>query len=131
MLISFISTKAQNTIEQLVIYKSFWHGGTTAMISSMFKDPIKYSIDTTNINIVKNMFLNEFNKILSETKSKKQYQQKITGINIAGEFWINSKCHFFIICEPNLLIDITNKKKYKITDKLILTQMQNWINSLR
>jgi hypothetical protein len=127
----FIPTKAQNTIEKLVVYKSFWRGGTTTMVSSMFKESHRYSIDTTNINIGTNMFLNEFGIILSKSKQNKHYQQKIAGIEIAGEFWLNqSDKHFFIICLPNLLIDITSKKEYRITDKLLLKQMNNWINSL-
>jgi hypothetical protein len=56
MLISFITTNAQNKIEKLVVYKSFWRGGTTTMVSSIFKEPMKYSIDTTNINLGTNMF---------------------------------------------------------------------------
>lgn len=128
----FIPTKAQNTIEKLVVYKSFWRGGTTARVSSMFKEPAKNSIDTTNINIGVDIFLNEFGIILSKSKQKKHFQQKIAGIEIAGEFWYNqSEKHFFIICLPNLLIDITNRKEYRITDELLLKQMNNWINRLK
>lgn len=128
----FISTEAQNPIEKLVVYKSFWRGGTTTTISSMFNDPKKYSIDTTNINIGEDMFLNEFGVILSKSKQKKHWQQKIAGIKVAGEFWFNqSDKHFFIICLPNLLIDITNKREYRITDELLLEQMNNWINNLK
>jgi hypothetical protein len=131
MLISFIPTNAQNTIEKLVVYRSFWRGGTTTMVSSIFKEPVKYSIDTTNVNIGTNIFLNEFGIILSKSKQKKHYQQKISGIDVAGEFWLNqSDKHFFIICLPNLLIDITNKKEYKIADELLLKQMYHWINNL-
>lgn len=128
----FISTEAQNPIEKLVVYKSFWRGGTTTTISSMFNDPKKYSIDTTNINIGEDMFLNEFGVILSKSKQKKHCQQKIAGIEVAGEFWLNqSDKYFFIICLPNLLIDITNKREYRITDELLLEQMNNWINNLK
>jgi hypothetical protein len=128
----FIPTKAQNTVEKLVVYKSFWRGGTTAKISSMFKEPEKNSIDTTNINIGVDMFLNEFGIILTKSIQKKHSQQKIAGIEIAGEFWLNqSDKHFFIICLPNLLIDITNKKEYRVPDELLLKQMNDWINNLK
>jgi hypothetical protein len=60
--------KAQNEVEKLVVYKSFWRGGTTTNVSNMFKYPVKYLIDTTNINTTTNMFLNEFGLILSKTK---------------------------------------------------------------
>jgi hypothetical protein len=130
-MIIFIPTKAQNTIEKLVVYKSFWRGGTTTMVSSMFKEPTLHSIDTTNINIGANMFLNQFGMILSKSKQKKHFQQKIAGIEIAGEFWLNkSDKHFFIICLPNLLIDITNRKEYRITDEILLKQINDWIDSL-
>jgi hypothetical protein len=90
----------------------------------------EYSIDTTNINLGTNMFLNEFGIILSKSKQKKHYQQKIPSIDVAGEFWLNQlDKHFFVIYLPNLLIDITNKKEYKITDELLLKQMHHWINS--
>jgi hypothetical protein len=128
----FIPTKAQNTIEKLVVYKSFWRGGTTAAVSGMFKEPAKYSIDTTNVNIGTDIFLNEFGVILNKAKRNKHFQQKIAGIEIAGEFWLNqSDKHFFIICLPNLLIDITSKREYRITDKLLLKQMNDWINNLK
>ncbi len=127
-----ISTKAQNSIEKLVVYKSFWRGGTTTIISNIFKTPEKYSIDTTNINIVTDMFLNEFGSILCKSKQKKHFQQKIAEIEVAGEFWLNqSDKHFFTICMPNLLIDITNKKEYIITDELLVKQLKDWINTLK
>lgn len=133
ILISCMPIKAQNEVEKLVVYKSFWRGGSTARVFLLFKEPVKYSIDTTNINIGPNMFLSEFNSILSETKARKRkhFQQKIAGISIAGEFWFNqSTKHYFIICLPELLIDITDKKEYVITDETLLNQMNDWINSL-
>jgi hypothetical protein len=129
---TFIPTKAQNTIEKLVVYKSFWRGGTTSRVSNMFKEPAKNSIDTTNINIGADMFLEEFSIILTKSKQNKHFQQKISGIEVAGEFWFNqSDKYFFIICLPNLLIDITNKKEYRITDQLLIKQMNDWINNLK
>lgn len=128
----FTAIKSQNEINKLVVYKSFWKGGTTTMISNIFKNPIANSVDTTNLNIGTNMFLNEFEAILHKSKQKKHHQQKIAGINIAGEFWLNqSDKHFFIICSPNILIDITNKKEFVITDKQLLAQMHSWINNLK
>jgi hypothetical protein len=128
----FIPTKAQNTIGKLVVYKKFCKGETTIGILYMFNHPKMPFVDTTNINTTTNMFLNEFGLILSKTKQNKHFQQKITGIDIAGEFWLNqSDKHFFIICLPNRLIDITNRKEYKITEESLLKQMNDWINNLK
>ena len=127
----FVSVNAQNKVEKLVVYESFLRAGTTANITGAFKNPVECFVDTTNINVGENTFLSEFSKILSETSSRRHFQQKIAEISIAGEFWINSRCHFFIFCEPDLLIDMTDRKEYRITDKLLLTQMQSWIDSLK
>lgn len=128
----FTPIKSQNTIKKIVVYKSFWRGGTSTMVSNMFIEPKRYSINTTNINIETDKFLTEFGAILSRSKQKKYRQQKIAEIEVAGEFWLNqSDKHFFIICLPNLLIDITDKKEYKITDDLLLNQMNKWLNNLK
>jgi hypothetical protein len=129
---TFIPAKTQNTIEKLVVYKSFRRAGTTAAVSGMFKEPAKHSIDTANVNVGTDIFLNEFSVILNKSKRNKHLQQKIAGIEIAGEFWLNqSDKHFFIICFPDLLIDFTDKREYRITDKLLLKQMNDWINNLK
>lgn len=126
---SFVPMKSQHKIGKIVVYKSFWKGGTTAMISAMFKDPLAHSVDTTNINIGTNLFLNEFESILLKSKQVKHRQQKISGISVAGEFWYNqSDKHFFIICLPDLLIDISTRKEYRITDESLLKQMYDWID---
>ncbi len=131
-MVMFIPIKAQNLIEKLVIYKSFWRGGTTTTISNMFKEPERYSIDTTNINTGKGRFLNEFGVILAKSKRKKHCQQKITGIEVAGEFWSNqSDRYFFIICPPNILINITNKEEYRIIDKFLLKELYKWMSHLK
>ena len=93
---SSVPMKSQHKIGKIVVYKSFWKGVTTTMISNMFKDPLAYSVDTTNINIGTNLFLNEFETILLKSKQVKHRQQKISGISVAGEFWYNqSDKHFF------------------------------------
>ena len=93
---SSVPMKSQHKIGKIVVYKSFWKGGTTTMISNMFKDPLAYSVDTTNINIGTNLFLNEFETILLKSKQVKHRQHKISGISVAGEFWYNqSDKHFF------------------------------------
>lgn len=127
-----IPAKAQNEVERIVVYKRFCRGATTIGALHMFKHPQMPIVDTTNINTGANKFLNEFGMILSQSKRKKHYQQKITGIDVAGEFWFNqSDKHFFIICLPNLLIDITDKKEYRINDDFLLKQIQNWIEKLK
>ena len=127
----FVSVNAQNEVERLIVYKSFIRAGTTANVMGAFNNPVERFVDTTNINVGENMFLSEFNKILSETRSRKHFQQKLPEISIAGEFWISSRRHFFIFFESGLLIDMTDRKEYRITDKLLLIQMQGWIDSLK
>jgi len=88
--------REQCKIEKLVVYKSFIRGGTTVRIINAFNDPVSYNhirknngslvVDTTNINIVTNMFYDEFSEILSTSKRSRHFQQKIAGENIAGEF---------------------------------------------
>ena len=127
-----IPMSSQSKIEKLVVYKKFCRGETTTGILYMFKHAPIPIIDTTNVNTETDMFLNEFSIILTKSKQSKHFQQKIAGIEIAGEFWFNQlDKHFFIICLPNLLIDITNRKEYRITDKLLLKQMNDWINNLK
>lgn len=36
-----------------------------------------------------------------------------------------------VICLPNLLIDMTNKKEYRINDDILLKQIRNWIDKIK
>lgn len=125
----FASMNAQNAVEKLVVYKKFYRAGTTARISSAFEHPVECLVDTTNINS-QNVFLNEFNLILSKSKSRKHYQHKMSDISMAGVFLLDSVAHHFIICFPNMLVDLTEKKEYKITDELLLSKLHTWMNGL-
>jgi len=124
------SVNAQKKVEKLTVYKSFLRGGTIDWVASAFENPPVW-IDTTNINVGENLFLNEFSQILFGIRPRRHFPQKFGGISIAGEFWIDSKRHFFILFEPpGLLIDVTNRREYRIRDEAMRAQIQNWINSL-
>lgn len=134
LLCILISTpvKAQNEVEKITVYQKFCKGGTTTSVLYMFEHPQIPIVDTTNINTGTSKFIHEFDMILSQSKRKKHYQQKIIGIDVAGEFWVNqSDKHFFIICLPNLLIDMTDKKEYRINDDILLKQIRNWIDKIK
>ncbi len=36
-----------------------------------------------------------------------------------------------VICLPNLLIDMTDKKEYRINDDILLKQIRNWIDKIK
>lgn len=125
----FTPMNAQNTVEKLVVYRHFIRGGTPALIRSAFHHPAAFGVDTTNVNS-QNAFLEEFSLILSKSKRRWQIPDKMAGIIAAGEFRLDSVDHYFIIVFPNLLVDITDKRQYKIKDEILFSKLNTWINGL-
>ena len=125
----FTSMNAQNAVDKLVVYKKFYKAGTTARILSAFEHPVECLVDTANINS-QNAFLNEFSLILSNTERRKHFHRKMGSIIAAGEFRLDLVDHYFIVCFPNLIIDLTDKKEYKIKDEILLSKLNMWINRL-
>ena len=127
----FITTNAQTKVEKLIVYKSFWVAGTTVSICNMFKNPTEYKIDTSNINTKDDSFIEEFSEIIAKSKRRKHSQQKLT-IDLAGEFWINkSDRHFFIVCLPDLIIDMSKRTEYRLTDKIQIKHLQYWVENIQ
>jgi hypothetical protein len=123
-------TVAQIQITDLVIYQSFYKAGSTAMIRNAFLTASKNVINKKNVNS-NNHFETEFGTILSNSKKKKHFQQKISNIDFAGEFLIgDSVKHYFVICRPNRIIDFTTRSEYWITNQSLLEKVNSWLETL-
>jgi hypothetical protein len=108
-------SKAQqmNQIDNIKVYKSFLKGGTTNELYNALKHPEKYkSIDTSmDVNVSKEK-LDTLRQLFSSSNKRKQHQQKIGGVEFAGEAIVNHEKHIFIFCTGDVLIDLTAWKRY-------------------
>lgn len=103
------------SIDEIIIYKEFYKGGTTASIRSGFY--ALYGTDTTNINGVDiDCDKSILEDIINNSKTKKNkfiLPPKIIGIEYAGEIWIDGKCHWFIFIPPHFMKDVTEGVEFK------------------
>ena len=98
-------------VSQVIVYRHFHRAGTTMMLLSCFHHPGTCS-DTSNVNTPSLITPADFSTLMDKAKRKKHHQTKVVGISFAGEMMINGKKHFYVFCQPYLLIDMTERVNY-------------------
>jgi hypothetical protein len=113
-----LTTVLGQTTQKLVVYKKFAHAGTTMMLVGAFNKPSSYNlgIDTTNINTSPIISTQEWNGLLARSRVKKHHQMKIGGVDWAGEMYLQKERHFFIMCYPYVIMDLTARKNYWLAE---------------
>lgn len=95
------------------IYKSFYKGGTSGLISNCFSQPKNYkSIDTTSLYQLNMKDLSVIDSMIASGNSIKIIPKKYSSIVYAGEIYSKSSKIHFLFISPNIFIDFTNKRKY-------------------
>ncbi len=115
-LLPTLFTNAQIQVDELRLYKEFNGGGSTNGILIEFEKKMKNQDDSLYISdasIVKN---SEFEAILKAAKRWPHFQMKIKE-ELAGVFVSNKVKHYFVICSPDWIVDMTDKKNYTIKNK--------------
>ncbi len=108
------SVKTHLTIQKVVIYKHFRRAGSTAEVSSTFYYKYVDEIDTNKHPISELINKTKFADILNRAKASKHYPRKIGGIALGGEFYDHTNKHYFIICSPQYVVDMSSKINYAI-----------------
>ena len=127
---SVLSMKAQNKIENVVVFKNFLKAGNTNSLIFAFKNPDEYEgmIDTT---VIKKIEIEKWINILKKANKKRHHQMKIANINFSGYMKINNTIHYYVVCSEKLIIDLTEKYNYWISveDSKFLSQITSEINN--
>ena len=93
-------------------YSSCPSGGTTIELLSILTNQQKFNISMEDSS------LNLLDGLLSSSKKKRHYQQKISGIDVAFSYDDSSgNSHYMLIVHRNKIVDLTSRKEYIIKDK--------------
>jgi hypothetical protein len=113
-----LTTGFGQTTQKLIIYKHFVPAGTTMMLVAAFNNPSNYNlgIDTTNINSSPIISIQEWNGLLNRARVKKHHQMKIGGVDWAGEMYFQKEKHFFVMCYPYVIMDLTSRMNYWLAE---------------
>ena len=63
--------------EYVVVFKSFWSGGSTALLHYNFLHPDRHIVDTTNINNDSMMNYKQLHKLISKARKRRFVQHKM------------------------------------------------------
>ncbi|MGY2134283.1 hypothetical protein ACW9KT_18770 [Hymenobacter sp. HD11105] len=106
-----LTTAFGQSPQKLIIYKKFVPAGTTMRLLGAFRQPSQ-GVDTTNTNRARLISLQEWDGLLARARVRKHRQMKISGVEWAGEMLVQQQRHFFLVCSPNLIIDLTARVNY-------------------
>ena len=119
---------AQLKIDELRFYKEFNGFGSTNGILAAFREKMEKNHDSLFImdsTIVKKA---EFEAILNTSRRWPHFQMKIKEM-VAGEFVSKNEKHYFVICSPDFIVYMTDKKNYTVKNKQdqmkVLTILEN------
>ncbi len=105
-------------VDNIIIYKEFPENGTTNYISFAFKYPQKSKVNTS-VNDTVVIQPETLENLLNNAKARKHFQQKLGGVTFAGEFYEQSKKHYFVYFKSvNLIIDFTDRINYFLKQEL-------------
>ena len=120
---------SQVKLNDVLIFKEFYKAGSTALLTNVFIDPMKYNVDTTKITVEKQDVAN-FETLLNNAKVKKHVQMKIN-VELALVIEIDKKDHYFIISTPELIIDLVSKQNYVLKENQQKKQLTEFIEKYK
>jgi hypothetical protein len=114
-----LSLKSQSNVDEIKVYKKFLKAGTTNALQYAFRHPDEYAniIDTSKYDLAAIINLKDWEEMMNASKKKKHFQTKVSGIRLGGEMISSGKINYFIICNDNLIINLTEGYEYKINEK--------------
>ena len=111
-----LTSSLGQSFSKLVVYKRFHRAGTTIGLLSSFGKNSTDGVDTVNINYPVIIDTYEWNGLLVRAKKKKHHQMKIGGVNWAGEMSHGKQKHYFVLCYPYVIIDLTARINYWLAE---------------
>jgi hypothetical protein len=121
--------KSQVKLNHILVFKEFYKAGSTALLTNVFIDPMRYNVDTAKIAVEKQDAGN-FETLLNNAKVKKHVQMKIN-VELALVIEIDKKVHYFIISTPELIIDLVSKQNYVLNEDEHKKHLMEFIEKYR
>jgi hypothetical protein len=103
-------------IDSLYFYNSFSKEGTTNGIRNDFEHPDQKMVDFTHSKT--KIDLKRLIQVLNTAKRSHHSEQKITGIDLAGDFYDEGVKHHFIVCGNTWIVDMTTGEDFIIKDPI-------------
>ena len=111
-----LTSSLGQSFSELVVYKRFHRAGTTIGLLNSFGKNSTGGVDTANINYPVIIDIYAWNGLLVRAKQKKHHQMKIGGVNWAGEMSYGEQKHYFVLCYPYVIIDLTARINYWLAE---------------
>ena len=120
---------SQVKLNDVLVFKEFYKAGSTALLTNVFIDPMKYNVDTAKTTVEKQDVAN-FETLLNNAKVKKHVQMKIN-VELALVIEIDKIDHYFIISTPELIIDLVSKQNYVLKENQQKKQLTEFIEKYK